>query len=204
LVWLWGGKEMTCKYKMPIALLPLFYGLFSQTLRCQDIDNSEIIFNPGLHSIWAEALVLPFPVFPAVGLGVDVDLWKTGQKESTDTRHALGIRGWYGIGTDESLVTGEKDTRAYVDIDLLMRWELDFGRLSIAFLAGYSWRDTDRWDGDYTGRRLKYGIELNDLLISPVLSIRIRVMGASFGKSHRAVELGPVAIGIALGWFNSD
>lgn len=187
-----------------VTILILAFGLFGDTLHGQEVDNSELFFQPGLHAVWVEALVLPVPVFPVSGVGADIGLFGTKKMDSPYARHSIGFRGWYGFGTDESMIIGENVTRAFVDIDLLMRWELDFGRLSIAFLAGYGWRNTDSWDSDHTGSRLKYGIELNDLLISPVLSIRIRVIGASFGKSHQAVELGPIAIGIALGWFNSD
>ena len=55
----------------------------------------------------------------------------------------------------------------YSDVDILLRYEITYNRLSIAFFGGYAWRDLEYFDDDHTGSRFKYGVELNDLFIPP-------------------------------------
>lgn len=176
----------------------------SGMLLCQKAGDSHITFQPALNAVWVEVLVLPVPVFPAAGVGADLRLFEIKKLDSPHAHSSMGLRLWYGVGTDESILSGEKKTRVYTDIDLLATWKLPIGRYSLTFLAGYGERNTDGWDGRYSGGRLKYGIELNDLLIAHLMSVRIRVMAASFGNSFRDFELGPIAMGLAVGWFHQD
>ena len=196
--------QSSLSMKCVIVICTAFLFVNSGVLLCQTAGDSHITFQPELNAIWVEALVLPVPVFPAAGVGADLRLFEIKELDSSHAPSSMGLRLWYGVGTDESILSGEKETRVYTDMDVLATWKLPIGRYSLTFLAGYGERNTDGWDGRHSGGRLKYGIELNDLLIAHFMSVRIRVMAASFGNSYRDFELGPIAMGIAVGCFHQD
>lgn len=179
---------------------------FYNPLRSEEGD-SEYTFSPNILGAWVEVLVLPIPVFPCFGTGIDISLINVRLPDSEPDKsyNSVLMRFWYGGLFDESLMSNMKSHRFWVDHDLLLGWSCTFNkRFSLRFFCGYGYREfKDKEWNEYSGSRFKYGIELNDVLIDPFLSVRLRLMAASFGNTFRSIEPGPIAIGFSVGWFNN-
>lgn len=182
-------------------LVLLLLSLHTGGANAQVAPDSGGGFRPIVDAAWVEVLLV------AIGAAVDLDIVRKAAWEHASFRQALGARLGLSAGTDPSIYKKEPPLHdhsnfAYRDVDILLRYEITYSRLSIAFFSGYAWRNLGYFDDDHTGGRFKYGVELNDLFIPPVVSSRISIMAASFGKSYRGVEFGPFGFGLSLGWFN--
>ncbi|MCZ7557590.1 MAG: hypothetical protein M5R41_14425 [Bacteroidia bacterium] len=152
---------------------------------------------PKLRSVHLEGLLLGIP---SLGVGVDMDLSRGYEYADSSSSYGVGVRSSLGAGYVESSFGAKYAPDWYADADVLLRGSLVVEGFSAAILSGYGYRI---WHGESaypSGHRLKFGAELNYVVYQGRIALRFRVMGAALGTNGN-VEVGPLALGVAFGWF---
>lgn len=183
--------------KSVLVFVVVLVAMVSGSAYAQSGRDRDAFFTPGLRSVWLEGLVLGLP---AAGLGVDLDAARSYEDSDSSSAAGLGIRGYFGAGYPLQTFALKYNSDFYVDFDLLLRGALVVEGFSAALLTGYGYRIWNRASELSSGHRLKLGVEMNYALLNGRIIIRGRAMGA-MSTANGDTELGPVALGVAIGWF---
>ncbi len=171
--------------------------IVNTSLYAQSGGDRDAFFTPGMRSVWLEGLILGLP---AVGLGVDVDVARTYEDSDSSSAAGLGFRGCFGSGYPQEGSGVKYGSDTYMDMDALIRGSLVVEGFSAALLTGYGYRVINGEFSSPSGHRLKFGVEINYPLLNGRIMLRGRAMGALLAPNGKT-ELGPIALGVAFGWF---
>lgn len=187
--------------KRTVVLVIITFWMMTGQSNAQNDSTSTIGWRPQVESVWMEGLVLPF--WPVLGAGIDVDLFRNSIVDQDRLHSSAGIRFWYGTGTDVEHFADKYGTRAYYDADALLQGVVTQGRFFASVQTGYSYRRWPDRPPEYSGSRVKTGIELNYMIYQNRIALRLRAMGSLWGPDDE-IEWGPVSLGIAMGWFRGN
>jgi hypothetical protein len=152
---------------------------------------------PGMRSVHLEGLLIGIP---SLGLGADMDLARGYEYADSSSSYGLGVRAWLGAGYIESAFGATFAPDWYADADMLLGGSLVVEDFSAAILTGYGYRIWHGTSAYPSGHRLKFGAELNYMVYPGRIELRLRVMAAALAPGGE-IEIGPLALGVAIGWF---